>query len=96
MITITKEEVLKLASISNILIEEDEAELFAKELQAVLNYASSLQEIAQTYSGPEISITKNSNIMRDDRVIATPNEPLIKQAPVYEGNFIVVPKIIKN
>lgn len=96
MTHITKEEVLKLAALSHIALYEDEAEALARDLEAVLTYASSLQDVARTYQGPRLELIKNTNITRDDVPQLTPFEPLLAQAPEREGNYIVVPKIIKN
>ena len=80
---------------SRIHLQVSEVEQLITQLEAVLNYASGLQEIAQAH--PEAhALPKNSNIMRSDTVIKTDSEPLLAQAPEREENYFVVPKIIKN
>lgn len=93
MIQITREDVLKLGQISNITITEDEIGPLLEKLQAVLAYASHLKDIA---AGHEASLPKNVNVMKDDLVIPTPQEPLLRLAPQREENYYVVPTIIKN
>ena len=95
MTKITKDEVLKLAKMSNILMYDNEAEILAKDLEEVLTYASSLQTVAERYQG-YAPLPQNVNIMRDDVIQATPVEPILQLAPEHEGSYIVVPKIIKN
>ena len=80
---------------SRIHLQASEVEQLITQIEAVLNYASGLQEIAQAHSGVD-ALPKNSNIMRPDLVIKTDSEPLLAQAPEREGNYFVVPKIIKN
>jgi len=95
MAKISKEEILKLAHISHIKINEQEVEHLAHELEAVLTYASGLQEIARSYN----NMSNNSvvyNIMRDDTVVPCDPEPLLEQAPQSEAHFFIVPKIIKH
>jgi aspartyl-tRNA(Asn)/glutamyl-tRNA(Gln) amidotransferase subunit C len=94
MTKITKEEVIKLAKISCISLEEHEIPRLTRELGEILNYASGLKEIAagkQVYPMPQ-----NINIMREDKVIKTDPEPLLKLAPEREENYFVVPVIIKQ
>lgn len=80
---------------SHILIPEQEAQELAPDIESVLTYASSLQEVAQAYQ--ELTLQSgNINRMRDDQVIPTPAQPLLDQAPLREGTFFVVPKIIKQ
>lgn len=94
MIEITREDVLKLANISQISISEEEIPALVNDLQAVLTYASHLKDIAaQKTCDP---MPKNSNVTRNDVVIPTPAEPLLALAPKREDQFFAVPVIIKN
>lgn len=94
MVKITREDVLKLGTISNISISEDEIPALVDKLQAVLSYADCLKEAAGQQQG--IAMPKQSNVTRPDVVIPTPAEPLLALAPQREENFFVVPTIIKN
>lgn len=87
---------VKLAAMSNILLYDHEVELLAADLESVLTYASSLQAIAQRHTMDITATVKNTNIMRDDLIQATPSQPLLALAPEREGDYFVVPKIIKN
>lgn len=83
---------------SNILLYEDEAEQLAHDLEAVLTYASSLQSIAESNQQQEEGVPspKNSNVMRDDLIKTASCESVLSLAPEREGDYFVVPKIIKN
>ena len=95
MIKITREEVLKLAQISQIKVQEHEVDHLRSELEAVLTYASCLKDIAEKHEAVT-AIPKNSNVMREDIVKLTDPVPLLNQAPEVENNYFVVPKIIKQ
>lgn len=99
MIKITSKEIEHLAKISRIKIEHHEQEKLAHEIEAVLEYASSLQKIAaQEKQIVQKTQRENGmrNVMRDD--VAVPDNPeiLLDQAPQREGNYFVVPRIIKQ
>jgi aspartyl-tRNA(Asn)/glutamyl-tRNA(Gln) amidotransferase subunit C len=94
MIKITREDVLKLAHISNISISEEELPALMNKLSAVLSYAEHLKDIAGRQQGQPLPV--QSNITRQDVVIWTDPEPLLALAPAREENFYVVPMILKN
>jgi len=94
MIKITREDVLKLGTISNISISEDEIPALLNKLQAVLSYASSLKDIAAQQQPKPLPI--QSNIVRCDEIIRTDPEPLLALAPAREDSFYVVPMILKQ
>ncbi len=80
---------------SRITISREEAEKLAGEIASVLAYASSLQEVAgktsQNHEGGA-----QENIMREDAAEQFDAELLLQQAPEREGDYFVVPKIIKQ
>ncbi len=95
MTLITKDDVRKLARISAISFSEDELDSLTKHLQDVLQYASSLKELAQN-NGETVDLLHTVNRTREDEAEAFDTECLLKSAPEHEGNFFVVPVIIKH
>lgn len=93
MVTITKDEVLKIARISRLDIHEDEVEPLMKQLDSVLSYAERVKEIAVEVQEPSV---KNINVFREDMVIKTDAEISLAQAPAREENFYVVPAILEQ
>ncbi|MCL4361309.1 Asp-tRNA(Asn)/Glu-tRNA(Gln) amidotransferase subunit GatC [Candidatus Dependentiae bacterium] len=91
---ITHKELLNLAKISQIAVNENELQKLAAEVGAVLHYASSLKKIAKNIK-PDESY-KNINVTRKDEIIRTDEAPILAQAPVKEENYFVVPSIIKH
>jgi aspartyl-tRNA(Asn)/glutamyl-tRNA(Gln) amidotransferase subunit C len=93
MTKITKEELLKIAQISQLHLYEHEIEPLVQQIQDVLTYAERVKEVIG--DGQEIS-NKNINILRDDVVFKTDPEPILSRAPEREHNYFVVPKIIES
>jgi len=91
---ITKEEILKIAKISKIEIREDEIEGLMQQLQEVLNYAECVKKVAgELMDQPS---NKNVNFFREDVVVKTDSEKILKQSPEREGDYFVVPKILDS
>lgn len=63
---ITKEEVLKIAELSKIKIEENEIEKFQNDFSSVLDYVGQLEKINTEGVEEMINITGLKNIERDD------------------------------
>lgn len=94
MDTISREELLKLAHLSRLALDEHEISSLMKQIEAVLHYAQRVQEIAQ--AGVVAVESKNVNVMREDIVITTDSAPILEQAPESEQNYFVVPVILEN
>ncbi len=92
---ISKEELLSLARLSRLELDEGEVNSLMHQIEAVLSYAQRVQEIAQKGIRPSVS-TKNSNVMREDVVIPTDSSPILEQAPESEQHYFVVPVILEN
>lgn len=91
MALLSLEEIKKLATISRLEIKDEELESLREHIDSVLGYALRVKDIATNVS---IERDKNVNVMRDDVVIRTEPEVILKQAPEREENFFVVPTII--
>jgi len=90
---VTKEEILKIAEMTRVSIEEHEIESIITQFNAVLTYAERVVEIAKD---ADVKRDKNINCMRPDVVIPTDSKEILEQAPQSEDNYFVVPKFIDN
>ena len=90
---IDREEVLKIARISRISVDETEIDSLISQLQAVLSYAERVTQVAD-----EVEIPSNSNVnfFREDVAVASDPQALLERAPEHEENYIVVPKILSS
>lgn len=92
---ITKEEIVKLASLSRLQLSDEEIERMQGEMGAILAYVDKLKTATGKETGPVMSV--NKNVMRED---ANPHESgaftekLIKLAPKHKDNFVEVKKIL--
>lgn len=93
MASISRDEVLKIAKISNISVHEDEIDTLTQQLADVLTYAQRVTQFDRDV--PENALLP-INVMREDKVCSLPIEPILSQAPEREGNFFVVPIIIEH
>ena len=91
MNTFTKEELLKIAHLSSLKLDEQEIPVFVNQINEILRYVDQLQNTTISTQAEPI---KNVNVLRDD--IARPTNPasLLAQAPQEQDNYFVVPKIL--
>lgn len=93
MTKISREEIVKIAAISNVDLHENEIQPLVEEIEQVLSYAQGVTEFAADIQEPS---TKNVNVFREDVVIPTEPEPILDQAPEREENYFVVPMILES
>ncbi len=96
---ITREEIVKLASLSRLQLSEEEIARMQGEMTSILAYVDKLKTAAGTESGPVMST--NKNVLRDDANAHANGEftdRLIALAPKNEttkdGKFVKVKKIL--
>jgi aspartyl/glutamyl-tRNA(Asn/Gln) amidotransferase C subunit len=93
MALISRDEIIKIAQISNIKLHESEIEPLCKELEAVLAYA---QCVTQVEGDVPDNASLAYNVVREDVIISTDPDTLLKQAPDREGSMFVVPLVIEQ
>lgn len=92
MITITEEELLKLAKLSALTLSDDEKPGFTTQLQELLSYTSELDAVSD--NAPADLTRQNINVFRDDRIVPCEAQEVLEAAPATEDTFFVVPKIL--
>jgi len=95
----TKEEVEHLAKLARIELSEAEVETFTTEISAILEYVSTVQDIAGDDVGAAPTVGVHHNIFRKDEVTNEPNsytDALLAEMPQTEGRFMVVKKILNT
>lgn len=96
---LSREELLKLATMSQLLVTEEELPYYTKQLEARLSYTTGLKAILDQHEAVFANLTTCSDRpmnMRDDVAMPTDSEPLLAQAPRREENFFVVPVVVKQ
>lgn len=94
---ITREELLKLAELARLRLDEAEIPRFQKDIAEMLEYVRLLEEVDTSQVEAESSITPSGNVLRKDEVQPSlPVEEALKNAPEREGNYFKVPRVVDN
>lgn len=92
---VSKEELLHIAELANLKIEESEVEKYLLNLQDILNFANIVNDA--NVDGLDITIGSNEayNVFRKDEVHRFQNtESLLQNAEEKEQNMFKIPKVI--
>lgn len=93
--SITKEDVIKVANLARLELTEAETNEFAPQLNAILNYFEELQELDTENVEPTTRAIDVHNITRaDQQKTYEDRESLLNSAPDREDDFFRVPKIL--
>ena len=93
MTTFTKEELLKIAHLSSLKLDEQEVPVFIDQINAILEYVNQLGNAQISIQAEPV---KNVNVLRDDIAHATNPANILAQAPQIDDNYFVVPKILEE
>ena len=93
--SLTKEEVLKIAKLSKLSFEEAEIEKFQIELNDILKYIDMLNEVDTSEVQPLVHINDVVNNFREkEEKPSLKIEKVLLNAPESAENAIVVPKVV--
>ena len=92
MATFTKEELLRIAELSALRLEEKEIDPFVAGLQSVLSYAQQLEQCTTTHEQESV---KTINVFRDDKAVLKDSSLILAHAPQIEESYFVVPAILE-
>ncbi len=96
MAKLTVTDVLRLAQLSKIQLDEKELVEFSDELTKILDYVDLLATVNVDGLLPTAQVTGLTNVMRPDELVdydVTP-EQLLKNAPAVENNQIKVKRVL--
>jgi len=92
---VSKEEILHIAELANLNLEEDKIDAYLLNLQDILNFANIVNKA--NVEGLEVTIGSNEakNVFRKDEIKEFEDiELLMKNAPEEEQNMFKIPKIL--
>ena len=93
--SLTKEEVLKVAELARLKFKEDEIGQFQQQLNDILGYVDILGEVDTEGVEPLISVHDGYNILRSDEVRRSLTaEESMKNAPETSDGALIVPKVV--
>jgi aspartyl-tRNA(Asn)/glutamyl-tRNA(Gln) amidotransferase subunit C len=94
---VTNEMVEKIAHLARLHVPESEKETMRKDLQQMISFVDKLNELDTTGVEPLLHMSNNVNMVREDEVKGSiTTEDGLKNAPVSDGVFFKVPKVIKK
>lgn len=94
---LNKETVEKLAQLSRLNFSESEQEAIRQDLEQMIGFVEKLNEINTDGVEPLTHINENVNSLRKDEVKGSVDTATaLSNAPVSEGPFFTVPKVIKK
>ena len=92
---ISKEEILHIAKLASIKIKEEEIEEYRNNLQDILNFAKTINNLDTSKIEETNGISSNTNVFREDEIKDFKDVDLLMQnAPEKNNNMFVIPKVI--
>ena len=93
---IRTDEVTYVANLARLSFDEEETERFTSQLNAILRYMDTLQEVDTTGVEPMTHAIAQKNAFRSDTVaMSLPIEASLANAPEARGSCFQVPKVIE-
>ena len=92
---VSKEEILHIADLAHLNLEEDKVEQYLLNLQDILNFADVVNK--QNVEGLDVTIgiNENSNVFRKDEIKEFENkEGLMANAPEQAQKMFKIPKVL--
>jgi aspartyl-tRNA(Asn)/glutamyl-tRNA(Gln) amidotransferase subunit C len=97
MSKITADDVRKVAQLARLELPEETIATYTGQLERILDYVDQLQAVDTEGVAPTTRAVEVVNATRNDRVETTDvREDLLNQAPLREGDFFRVPKILAD
>ncbi|MEO2064969.1 aspartyl/glutamyl-tRNA(Asn/Gln) amidotransferase subunit C [Thermovibrio guaymasensis] len=94
---LSREEVLHIAHLARIELKEEEVEKFRKELSEILSFVEKLNELDTEGIDPKFSVIPPENVLREDvPSVSLPREKVFMNAPETDGEYFIVPKVVKK
>lgn len=93
---VDKDTVRRIAKLARIALEEERVEPMMAELNQMLAWVAQLEEVKVDGVAPMTSVVEQKLKMREDKVTdGGYAADLMKNAPLSEDNFFVVPKVVE-
>lgn len=95
--TLSSEDVLKVARLSRLKVTPEEVSRFADQLGKILDYVHQLDEIETAGIEPMAHAGELLNVFRDDIPVASlPRQESLANAPKSDGRYFLVPQILEG
>lgn len=96
MIQISRDDVLHLAQLSSLQLQEDEISDLATDIENILAYVEELGALDTEGVEPTYQVTGLENVWRNDTVVTSEvtREQLLALSPAQHDNQVKVPKVL--
>ena len=92
---VSKEEILHIANLAQLTLEEDEIDKYILNLQDILNFANIVNSAPVDNLDITIGANEAQNVFRKDEVKVFDNiEGLLQNAPAQDQHMFQIPKVI--
>lgn len=92
---VSKEEIMHIAKLADLNIQENEIDEYAKNLQDILNFVDVLNNVNTDGVEETMGVISNSNVFRKDEIKEFGNrDVLLQNAPEQEDGMFKIPKVI--
>jgi aspartyl-tRNA(Asn)/glutamyl-tRNA(Gln) amidotransferase subunit C len=93
---IKKEDVVRLAKLSRLSLDDNEVTRYQKEIESILHYFDKLQDVDTEGLKPTFQVTGLSNVTRQDEIsdYKTNRAELMKNAPDTEQDMFKVGRMV--
>jgi aspartyl-tRNA(Asn)/glutamyl-tRNA(Gln) amidotransferase subunit C len=87
----------KLANLSRLQFNEKEKAEIKNDLQRMIGFVEKLKELNLENVEPLLFMSEEVNVLREDEIEGSiSREEALKNAPLHDGQFFKVPKVIKK
>jgi aspartyl-tRNA(Asn)/glutamyl-tRNA(Gln) amidotransferase subunit C len=87
----------KLAHLARLKFNEEEKQEIKSDLQRMISFVEKLNELNLDGVEPLLHLSDEVNVLREDEIKGSVSrEEALKNAPLHDGEFIKVPKVIKK
>ena len=95
--SISKEDVDKIARLAKLELSEDERNKFAKQLGDIISYVEKLDEVDVSNVEPLAHVNDLMKVTRDDKSRPSlDKEQVFRNSPQHDKDYFLVPKVIKT
>ena len=95
--TVDRDEVLKIAALAKLHFSEEEVSLYTDQMNEILEYMKQLGELDTKDVEPLSHVLDQINMTRPDEEKASlSREEVLRNAPETDGEYFVVPNVIKK
>jgi aspartyl-tRNA(Asn)/glutamyl-tRNA(Gln) amidotransferase subunit C len=87
----------KLAHLARLKFNDEEKQEIKSDLQRMISFVEKLNELNLDGVEPLLHLSDEVNVLREDEIKGSVSrEQALKNAPLHDGEFIKVPKVIKK